>query len=95
VATTVLVTAAGGTAGGGDAPDMSGYRAAFLTVAALNLLGLYAATRVGDADAASTIPPRRASRKRATRSRREGDALPSPLPSSHQPTTEKTQERQK
>ncbi|MEU9209759.1 hypothetical protein AB0D27_17860 [Streptomyces sp. NPDC048415] len=35
---------------------MSGYRAAFLALAALNLLGLYAATRVSDTDAARTIP---------------------------------------
>ena len=54
VATTVLVTAAGGAAGG--APNLSGYRAAFLTAAALNLLALYAATRVADSDAAGTIP---------------------------------------
>ncbi|MFD4558445.1 DHA2 family efflux MFS transporter permease subunit [Streptomyces sp. NPDC058469] len=55
VATTVLVTA--GTAGAHTAPGMSGYRAAFLALAALNLLGLYAATRVSDTEAAATIPP--------------------------------------
>jgi MFS family permease len=86
VATTVLVTATGGRATAGGAPDMSGYRAAFLTAAALNLLGLYAATRVSDADAASTIPPRRASTKRSTRSRQKGDSLPPPPPSPDQPT---------
>ncbi|MCW2869694.1 DHA2 family efflux MFS transporter permease subunit [Actinacidiphila oryziradicis] len=86
VATTVLVTATGGRATAGGAPDMSGYRAAFLTAAALNLLGLYAATRVSDADAASTIPPRRASTKRATRCRQKGDSLPPPPPSPDQPT---------
>ncbi|MEV6112910.1 DHA2 family efflux MFS transporter permease subunit [Streptomyces sp. NPDC052109] len=46
VASTVLVAA-----------GASGYRAAFLTLAAVNLLGLYAATRVSDTDAASTISP--------------------------------------
>jgi hypothetical protein len=57
VATTVLVSA--GPTRSGTAPGMSGYHAAFLALAALNLLGLYAATRVGDTDAASTIlrPP--------------------------------------
>jgi EmrB/QacA subfamily drug resistance transporter len=95
VATTVLVAATGGAAGAADAPDMSGYRAAFLTAAALNLLGLYAATRVSDADAASTIPPRRASTKRATRSRQKGDSLPPPPASPNRPSTEKTEERHK
>ncbi|MEU0948645.1 DHA2 family efflux MFS transporter permease subunit [Streptomyces canus] len=52
VAATVLVTA-----GAGRTPGPSGYRAAFLTLAAINLLGLYAATRVSDREAASTIPP--------------------------------------
>jgi MFS family permease len=92
VATTVLVTAAGGTVGAGGAPDMSGYRAAFLTAAALNLLALYAATRVDDADAASTIPPRRASKKRAPPSWQKGDSLPPPPPTPDQPSTEKTEE---
>ncbi|WP_210589157.1 DHA2 family efflux MFS transporter permease subunit [Streptomyces sp. GESEQ-35] len=59
VVTTVLVSASG--SGGGD---MSGYRAAFLTAAALNVLGLYAATRVSDSDAAPTIPQPRRRRKR-------------------------------
>ena len=89
VATTVLVTATGGRATAGGAPDMSGYRAAFLTAAALNLLALYAATRVDDADAASTIPPRRA------RSRQKGDSLPPPPPTPDQPSTEKTEELHK
>ncbi|MER5791435.1 DHA2 family efflux MFS transporter permease subunit [Streptomyces sp. NPDC001980] len=53
VATTVLVTA--GTAGDRTAAG-TGYRAAFLTLAAVNLLGLYAATRVSDSAAAHTIP---------------------------------------
>ncbi|MFL4907870.1 MDR family MFS transporter [Streptomyces sp. MMS24-I2-30] len=55
LATTVLVTA--GTTGPHPSPGVSGYHAAFLTLAAVNLLGLYAATRVSDEDAASTIPP--------------------------------------
>jgi EmrB/QacA subfamily drug resistance transporter len=92
VATTVLVTATGGTVGADGASDMSGYRAAFLTAAALNLLALYAATRVDDADAASTIPPRRASKKRAPRSWQKGDSLPPPPPTPDQPSTEKTEE---
>jgi MFS family permease len=79
VATTVLASAVGGAATPGDAPDMFGYRAAFLTAAALNLLGLYAARRVNDTEAASTIPPRRPSGRRALRLRRKGDALPSSL----------------
>ncbi|MEU2923545.1 DHA2 family efflux MFS transporter permease subunit [Streptomyces sp. NPDC007251] len=54
VATTVLVTA--GTTGTDTAPGISGYRAAFLALAALNLLGLYAATRVSDTEAAGTLP---------------------------------------
>ncbi|MFF1625818.1 MDR family MFS transporter [Streptomyces sp. NPDC058272] len=56
-ATSVLVSAGpSGRAASGGTPGISGYRAAFLTVAALNLLGLYAATRVSDTEAASTIP---------------------------------------
>ncbi|MFE4964685.1 DHA2 family efflux MFS transporter permease subunit [Streptomyces sp. NPDC056660] len=53
LAASVLVTA------GGDGPTAgaAGYRAAFLTLAAVNLLGLYAATRVSDRAAASTVPP--------------------------------------
>ena len=50
------MSATGGTGGARGTPDMSGYRAAFLSAAALNLLGLYAATRVRDDDAADTIP---------------------------------------
>jgi MFS family permease len=76
VATTVLVSA--GAAGSGHAPDMSGYRAAFLTASALNLLGLYAATQVSDVEAANTIPPRRESKKRETRPLPKGDPLPPP-----------------
>ncbi|MCX4975028.1 DHA2 family efflux MFS transporter permease subunit [Streptomyces sp. NBC_00620] len=79
VATTVLVSATGGGSGTGSAPDMSGYRAAFLTAAALNLLGLYAATRVSDADAASTIPAPRTGRRKH-QLRRRGDPLTSPDP---------------
>ncbi|MFJ6567623.1 MDR family MFS transporter [Streptomyces sp. NPDC091292] len=54
VATTVLVSA--GTSGSGAGTTTDGYRIAFLTLAVLNLLGLYAATRVSDTDAASSIP---------------------------------------
>jgi EmrB/QacA subfamily drug resistance transporter len=56
VATTVLVSA-----GTGHSTGTSGYRPAFLTLAAVNLLGLYAASRVSDSEAASTIPPPRES----------------------------------
>ncbi|MFJ4790012.1 DHA2 family efflux MFS transporter permease subunit [Streptomyces sp. NPDC088794] len=53
-ATSVLVAA-------GSTPTVgaSAYRAAFLTLAAVNLLALCAATRVSDHEAASTIPPPR------------------------------------
>ncbi|MFK0159628.1 DHA2 family efflux MFS transporter permease subunit [Streptomyces sp. NPDC090499] len=56
VATTVLVAAADTTTGAGS-PALSGYRAAFLTLAAINVLGLYAACRISDAAAASTLAP--------------------------------------
>ncbi|MFC9846226.1 MDR family MFS transporter [Streptomyces sp. NPDC060223] len=79
VVTTVLVSATGGASGAGSAPDMSGYRAAFLTAAAFNLLGLYAATRISDADAASTIPAPRTGR-RTPLLRRRRRPLPSPDP---------------
>ncbi|MFE4669002.1 DHA2 family efflux MFS transporter permease subunit [Streptomyces sp. NPDC056716] len=58
VATTALVTVAGASGATGSG-DTAGYRAAFLALAAVNLLGLYAATRVSDSDAASTVPPPR------------------------------------
>ncbi|MEW1776895.1 DHA2 family efflux MFS transporter permease subunit [Streptomyces sp. NPDC086777] len=51
-ATSVLVAA-----GAAHTDGTSAYRAAFLTLAAVNLLGLCVATRVSDHEAASTIPP--------------------------------------
>ncbi|EPD67227.1 MDR family MFS transporter [Streptomyces sp. HGB0020] len=54
LATTVLTTA-----GADRLPGPSAYRAAFLTLAAVNLPAVQAATRISDSDAADTIPPRR------------------------------------
>jgi MFS family permease len=97
VATTVLVSATGGVTGSGRPPDLMAYRAAFLTAAALNLLGLYASRRVSDAEAASTIParrPRGGSAIRLRRSDRPGRALPPRPPLSDASLTEKVKERQ-
>jgi MFS family permease len=55
VATTVLVAV--GTSHPGAEPAIAGYQVTFLTLAAFNLLGLYAASRVSDTEAAVTIPP--------------------------------------
>jgi MFS family permease len=72
LATTVLVSVTAGAIGPHGGPDAAAYRAAFLTIAAFNLLGLYAARRVNDEDAASTIPARRKDNGRARRPRRAG-----------------------
>ncbi|MFE4669007.1 MDR family MFS transporter [Streptomyces sp. NPDC056716] len=76
VVTTVLVSASGS----GGAADMAGYRAAFITAAALNLLGLYAATRVSDTDAAPTIPPPRGRRRPTPAAPRPTPSPPDPRP---------------
>ncbi|MFF1449801.1 DHA2 family efflux MFS transporter permease subunit [Streptomyces sp. NPDC058274] len=55
VATTVLVAV--GTSHPGAEPAIAGYQVTFLTLAAFNVLGLYAASRVSDTEAAVTIPP--------------------------------------
>jgi MFS family permease len=98
VATTVLVSVTGGaTGGGGHAPDLVAYRAAFLTAAALNLVGLYAARRVNDTEAASTIPAARPSGRAAGRLRRAGRLPPPPSPLPPRPdrsANEKVKERQ-
>lgn len=71
VATTVLVAA-----GAGHSTGTSGYRAAFLTLAAVNLLGLYAASRVSDSEAAGTIPPPRKSPRKKEPLRKEEEQQP-------------------
>jgi EmrB/QacA subfamily drug resistance transporter len=81
LATTVLVSVTAGAIGPHGGPDAAAYRAAFLTIAAFNLLGLYAARRVNDEDAASTIPARRRDNGRTRRPRRAG-VLPIPSESS-------------
>ena len=59
--------------GGHAAANLTAYRIAFLVAAAICLLGLTAARRINDADAARTIPARRKSRsERAAAAKRVG-----------------------
>ncbi len=49
--------------GGQEVANLTAYRVAFLVAAAICLLGLTAALRISDADAARTIPARRGARR--------------------------------
>ncbi len=62
--------------GGQLAANLTAYRVAFLVAAAICLLGIPAAQRISDADAARTIPARRPSRseRAAERSGRAGES---------------------
>ena len=51
--------------GGHEVANLTAYRVAFLVAAAICLLGLTAAVRISDADAARTIPVRRGARRAA------------------------------
>jgi hypothetical protein len=51
--------------GGHEVANLTAYRVAFLVAAAICLLGLTAALRISDADAARTIPARRGARRAA------------------------------
>jgi MFS family permease len=51
--------------GGHEVANLTAYRVAFLVAAAICLLGLFAALRISDADAARTIPARRGVRRTA------------------------------